>query len=274
MFFSANGREDNAFYVMNWEGSFPASDSSEGFDTLADVHVTWQRLREGLDRVILGQPLVKERALPPFTPCAECRDACSDAAREPDCRRLCEGGKPTACTMLAAHQLIDSKGKSIDRAVALLEKAAAAHDPSAAGTLGLFFVSGQGVKKDEARGARLLGEGKLDDTKAGFVSQGDDGESVHRTRSHIANLTTNTSIGDHTLTTVYSFAAYKINFVDDFDFGNKDATYFTRHEDYNQFSQEVRLTSPAGTNPTARGSDVSRSGNRSSLSNIVASGFS
>src|SRR5207302_1802582 len=85
---------------------------------------------------VAEEAAAKARALPPFTPCAECRDACSDAAREPDCRRLCEGGKPTACTMLAAHQLIDSKGKSIDRAVALLEKAAAAHDPSAAGTLG------------------------------------------------------------------------------------------------------------------------------------------
>lgn len=90
-----------------------------------------------------------------------------------------------------------------------------------------------------------LGEGKLDGTKAGFVSQGQDGESVHRTRSHIANVTTNTDIGDHVLTTVSSFAAYKIAFVDDFDFGNKDATYFRRGETYHQFSQEVRLTSPA-----------------------------
>src|SRR5258707_1320090 len=40
-----------------------ASDTSITTTTLADVHVTWQRLREGLDRVILGQPLVKERTL-------------------------------------------------------------------------------------------------------------------------------------------------------------------------------------------------------------------
>lgn len=89
-----------------------------------------------------------------------------------------------------------------------------------------------------------LGEGKLDGTKAGFVSQGEDGESVHDTTSHIANLTTNLALGEHTLTSVTSYAAYKIGFVDDFDFGNKDATYFVRSEDYDQFSQELRLTSP------------------------------
>ncbi|HWI85343.1 MAG TPA: TonB-dependent receptor [Sphingomonas sp.] len=90
-----------------------------------------------------------------------------------------------------------------------------------------------------------LGEGKLDGTKASFVSQGEDGESVHRTKSHIANLTTNTDLGGHVLTTVSSYASYKIDFVDDFDFSDKDATYFTRTENYHQFSQEVRLTSPA-----------------------------
>jgi hypothetical protein len=33
--FFSDGGEDNAFYVMNWEGSFPASDLWEEFDTLA-----------------------------------------------------------------------------------------------------------------------------------------------------------------------------------------------------------------------------------------------
>lgn len=89
-----------------------------------------------------------------------------------------------------------------------------------------------------------LGEGIFDDTKAGFVSQGLDGESVHRTKAHLGNLTLNLAIGDHTLTTVSSYDSYKIAFVDDFDFGNKDATYFARSEDYRQFSQEVRIASP------------------------------
>lgn len=103
---------------------------------------------------------------------------------------------------------------------------------------GYQFVDPDGLLPPE------LGEGKLDGRKAGFVSQGEDGESVHDTTSHIANLTANLALGDHTLTSVTSLAAYKIGFVDDFDFGNKDATYFLRNEDYDQFSQELRLTSP------------------------------
>lgn len=89
-----------------------------------------------------------------------------------------------------------------------------------------------------------LGDGVLDGTKSSFMSQGEDGESVHKTRSHIANLTANLALGDHTLTSVTSYASYTIDFADDFDFGNKDATYFLRTEDYDQFSQELRLTSP------------------------------
>lgn len=89
-----------------------------------------------------------------------------------------------------------------------------------------------------------LGDGVLDDRKSSFMSQGDDGESVHRTRSHIANLTGNLQVGSSTLTSVTSYATYKINFADDFDFSNRDSTYFLRHENYDQFSQEIRLTSP------------------------------
>ncbi len=89
-----------------------------------------------------------------------------------------------------------------------------------------------------------LGEGILDDTKAGFVSQGRDGESVHRIKSHVGNLTANFALGDNTLTSVTSYAKYNLAFVDDFDFGPKDATFFTRSEKYNQFAQELRLTSP------------------------------
>ena len=40
-----------------------AADTSITSTTLPEVHAVWQRLRDGLDGVILGQPLVKERAL-------------------------------------------------------------------------------------------------------------------------------------------------------------------------------------------------------------------
>jgi iron complex outermembrane recepter protein len=103
---------------------------------------------------------------------------------------------------------------------------------------GYQFVDPQGLLSSG------LGEGQLDGTKASFVSQGVDGESVHDTTSHIANLTGNLELGDHLVTSITSLASYTIDFADDFDFGNKDATYFLRQEDYEQFSQELRLTSP------------------------------
>jgi iron complex outermembrane receptor protein len=90
-----------------------------------------------------------------------------------------------------------------------------------------------------------LGDGVLDGHKTSFVSQGEEGQSVHRTKSHIGNLTLNAPIGRNVLTSITSYASYKIDFVDDFDFGAKDATYFLRNEDYHQFTQELRITSPA-----------------------------
>jgi len=104
---------------------------------------------------------------------------------------------------------------------------------------GYQFVDPQGLLPAN------LGEGVLDGTKSSFVSQGDEGQSVHRIKSHIGNLTVNVPVGRNVLTSVTSYASYKLGFVDDFDFGAKDATYFVRSEDYHQFTQEVRLTSPA-----------------------------
>lgn len=104
---------------------------------------------------------------------------------------------------------------------------------------GYQFVDPQGLLPPN------LGDGVLDGNKTSFVSQGDEGQSVHRIKSHVANLTINVPVGDNTLTSVTSYAAYDLGFVDDFDFGAKDATYFVRTEDYHQFAQELRLTSPS-----------------------------
>lgn len=90
-----------------------------------------------------------------------------------------------------------------------------------------------------------LGDGVLDGHKSSLVSQGEQGQSVHRIKSHIGNLTVNVPLGRNVLTSVTSYASYDLGFVDDFDFGAKDATYFLRAEDYHQFAQELRITSPA-----------------------------
>jgi len=91
-----------------------------------------------------------------------------------------------------------------------------------------------------------LGEAELDSTKAAFTSRGEDNESTHETEIHSFNGTLDWSFGAHTLTSVTSYATYDLSFVDDFDFGAKDATDFTRVEDYWQFSQELRLASEQG----------------------------
>lgn len=91
-----------------------------------------------------------------------------------------------------------------------------------------------------------LGESVLDGTKTSFTSAGKDGESFHDTEINSINGTIDWAMGEHTLTSVTSYASYDMAFVDDFDFGLKDATYFTRAEDYSQFSQELRLASEQG----------------------------
>jgi TPR repeat protein len=63
---------------------------------------------------------------------------------------------PSACSVLGHTQLTQA-GSDHARAIKYLEQACAGHDQPACGTVGLLYVSGQGVKKDERRGASLLG---------------------------------------------------------------------------------------------------------------------
>ncbi|WP_286829575.1 MULTISPECIES: TonB-dependent receptor [Kordiimonas] len=106
---------------------------------------------------------------------------------------------------------------------------------------GYQFVDETGGLLDPA-----LGDGVLDGTKTSYTSRGKDGESFHDTEINSFNATLDWTLGAHTLTSVSSYASYDMNFVDDFDFGLKDATDFLRVEDYWQFSQEVRLASESG----------------------------
>ncbi len=90
-----------------------------------------------------------------------------------------------------------------------------------------------------------LGEGVVDATSASFVSQGENGDDTHRLKAHIVNLTSELDAGAARITAVSTYITYGMHFVDDLDFGPKDATYFDRREDYWQVSQELRLTSPS-----------------------------
>lgn len=117
---------------------------------------------------------------------------------------------------------------------------------------GFQFVSPDGTLPAPVEA--IVGEAVLDGTKNSFSSRGPNGESFHDTEVHSVNLTANLGIGDHTLTSITSYATYDLSFVDDFDFGvlaptptnPNPSTDFLRTEDYEQFSQELRIASPTG----------------------------
>ncbi len=101
-------------------------------------------------------------AAPPANPaCEDCREVCPDGPLA-DCRALCDAGQVEACTMVASRLLREQApdaGAGLPADVRkLLDKAVAKHESVASGMLGQRLISGQGVKRDERRGAALLGE--------------------------------------------------------------------------------------------------------------------
>lgn len=108
----------------------------------------------------------------------------------------------------------------------------------------------------------ILGEAVLDDKKTAICPECPNGESFHDTDVTSINVTFDYDIGEFVFTSVTSYAEYDLKFFDDFDFGNSFdevtyaifdpgtvnlySTYFERDEEYDQISQEFRLTSPAG----------------------------
>ena len=62
----------------------------------------------------------------------------------------------------------------------------------------------------------------------------------------LASLTLNWGIGDHTLTAITGYASYEYRDICDCDFAAIPLIEADAREDYEQFSQEVRLTSPGG----------------------------
>lgn len=92
----------------------------------------------------------------------------------------------------------------------------------------------------------FYGEGVLDGHTSQFTARTANGETFHRTRSHIGNLKAELELGDLTLVSQTSYVSYKLHFIDDFDFSRDDSINFLRDEKYHQFTQEFRLQSPAG----------------------------
>jgi iron complex outermembrane receptor protein len=108
---------------------------------------------------------------------------------------------------------------------------------------------------------QLIGEVDLDDTKTALCEECPNGESFHDTNVDTFSLSVDKDFSNFGLTSITSYATYDIHFWDDFDFGlpideltfltqNRAefySTYFERTEDYEQFSQEFRMTSATNT---------------------------
>jgi iron complex outermembrane receptor protein len=107
----------------------------------------------------------------------------------------------------------------------------------------------------------IVGESTLNDTKTALCEDCPYDESYHDTDVDSFALTFEKTFDDLVFTSITSTASYKINFYDDFDFGNAFdeytyvttgeveyySTYFKRGETYDQFSQEFRLASEGRT---------------------------
>jgi iron complex outermembrane receptor protein len=91
------------------------------------------------------------------------------------------------------------------------------------------------------------GEGLLNDHTDQFTAATSNGDTYHDTASNIANLKGELNIGELTLVSQSAYVNYKLNFVDDFDFSKDNAINFLRDETYHQFTQELRIQSPAGS---------------------------
>jgi iron complex outermembrane receptor protein len=133
------------------------------------------------------------------------------------------------------------------------------HSESIRSGNGFQFVDQGGYLPPPVVGA--IGEVDFNDTKSALCIECPDGESNHDTTVDSFSINIDYQFDNLTLTSVTSLADYQIKFFDDFDFGNAldevnwailnpgdvsyYSTYFERDEDYSQFSQELRIASPA-----------------------------
>jgi iron complex outermembrane receptor protein len=91
-----------------------------------------------------------------------------------------------------------------------------------------------------------IGETRLDDESNQFTSYGRDGESFHDTASHVASARLGFALGEWELVSETAYVAFDADYVDDLDFNPADHVDLFRDEDFEQFSQELRIVSPAG----------------------------
>ena len=91
-----------------------------------------------------------------------------------------------------------------------------------------------------------IGETQLDDHSNQFTTYGKDGESFHDTASHVVSAHLAFTLGEWQLVSETAYVRFDADYVDDIDFNTADHVDLLRDEDFDQFSQELRLVSPTG----------------------------
>ena len=92
----------------------------------------------------------------------------------------------------------------------------------------------------------IYGEGVLNDREDVFTSLTKTGETTHISEVNFYNLKLQWDLGQYSLVSQTSRIDYNLDYDDDFDFSPEPWTDFIRLENYQQFTQELRLASPTG----------------------------
>ena len=90
----------------------------------------------------------------------------------------------------------------------------------------------------------IYGEGVLNDQEDVFTSLTKTGESTHISEVNFYNLKLQWDLGRYSLVSQTSRIDYNLDYDDDFDFSPEPWTDFIRLENYQQFTEELRLASP------------------------------
>jgi iron complex outermembrane receptor protein len=90
------------------------------------------------------------------------------------------------------------------------------------------------------------GDSELDDRSFAYTSRGKDGESHHQTTAHIASAHFDFAAGGLNWVSETAWVDFDNSTLDDLDFSPTENVDFLRDSTFHQFSQELRVASPAG----------------------------
>ena len=92
----------------------------------------------------------------------------------------------------------------------------------------------------------IYGEGVLNDREDVLSDRTKTGETTHLSEINFYNLKLQWQLGEYSLVSQTARVDYDLHYDDDFDFSPEPWIDFIRLENYQQFTQELRLASPTG----------------------------